>query len=110
MLKSVTMCQFRDGRIIYKIAGNLHTLTQLKERKFAGEMVVKMVKLAYKKMETQKTYAIINGNDKLLVLKIHETKYFVITVLVDGMIVKDTDKIYIEEWYYEIIRGNYCYK
>jgi len=96
-MQSITMCQFTKNNRIYKIAGNLHTLEQLHARNFAGETVQKMVRLSIDKMEIQKTYAVISGNDKLLVLRIHEYKLFIITVLIDDMEIKrNTNKIYLE--------------
>ena len=80
----------------YEITGNMHTLTQLYKRDIDGDIVKTMVKLSIGKMEIQKTYAIIRGSDKLLILRINETKFFIVTCLIDSMRLKrDTLKIYV---------------
>ena len=86
--KSITMSQFSANNRVIKISGNMHTLEQLDKRKVQGNKVVSMVKASIAKMEIQKTYAIISGNDKLLVLRINQVKVFVITVLIDKMQLK----------------------
>ena len=66
----------------------MHTLEQLHKRKIQGNKIVSMVKASFSRMEIQKTYAIISGDDKLLVLRINQYKVFVITVLIDKMQLK----------------------
>ena len=87
-MKSITMSQFSNDNQVIKISGNMHTLEQLSKRKMQGSKVVGMVKATLAKMEIQKTYALISGNDKLLVLRINRYRVFVITVLIDKMQLK----------------------
>ena len=80
----------------YRILGNKHTLEQFYKRHINGETVKKMVGLSVNRMEIQKTYAIINGDIKLLVLRINIGTYFIVTCLTDNMHLKrNTLKIYI---------------
>ena len=87
-MRSITMSQFSNNNQVIEISGNMHTLEQLNKRKMQGNKVVGMVKASLAKMEIQKTYAIISGNDKLLVLRINQVRVFVITVLIDKMQLK----------------------
>lgn len=92
MKKSIEFCSVKQ----YKILGNIHTLTQLNKRDISGDMVKNMVAVSVQKMEIQKTYAVIRGNTKLLVLRINQTKLFIITCLVDDMRLKrDTLRLYV---------------
>jgi len=77
-----------NNDIRYSIKGNMHTLNQIYKRKISGNIVKSMVKKTMLKMECQKTYAVINGSTKLLILRINETKFFLITCLIDRMILK----------------------
>ncbi len=80
----------------YKINGNNHTLKQITTRGITKEKLQKMVKLSVEKMQVQKTYAVVSGNDKLLILRINKTVYFIITCLVSNMHVKrDTIRLYV---------------
>lgn len=74
--------------IEYKISGNMHTLTQLYKRDINGDTVKYMVSASISKMEIQKTYAVILDNDKLLILRINEIKFFIVTCLIDSMRLK----------------------
>ena len=95
-MKSFEFYKLKNGGIEYSIAGNMHTLTQLYKRDIGGNIIKTMVKLSIKKMEIQKTYAVIRGSNKLLILRINETKFFIITCLVDTMRLKrDTLEIYL---------------
>ena len=82
--KSITLYR----TINYKVLGNHHTLEQFFKRKIDGKMVKDMVKVSFEKLTIQKTYAIVRGNTKLLVLRIDTTKIFIITVLIDKMQLK----------------------
>ena len=80
----------------YRILGNKHTLEQFYKRHINGETVKKMVGLSVNRMEIQKTYAIINGDIKLLVLRINIDTYFVVTCLTDTMHLKhNTLRLYV---------------
>ena len=95
-MKSFEFYKLIKNGIEYKIAGNMHTLTQLYKRDINGETVKKMIELSIEKMEVQKTYAIIRGSNKLLILRINRTRFFIVTCLIDGMHLKhNTLKIYI---------------
>ena len=86
---------FKNGTE-YKITGNMHTLTQLYKRDINGDIVKSMVKLSISRMEIQKTYAVIRGSNKLLILRINQTKFFIITCLIDSMKLKhNTLAIYV---------------
>ena len=92
MIKSIEFYKLNQ----YTISGNMHTLTQLYKRDISGDMVKSMISVSVAKMEIQKTYAIIRGETKLLVLRINQTKLFVITCLVDNMHIKrNTLKLYV---------------
>ena len=96
IMKSFEFYKLKENGNEYKISGNMHTLTQLYKRDINGDIVKRMVKLSISKMEIQKTYAVIHGNDKLLMLRINETKFFIITCLIDKQRVKSgTVKIYV---------------
>ena len=95
-MKSFELYHFSQDYITYQINGNTHTLEKIKERAISGEKIKKMVMLSAQKMEIQKTYAVINGDDKLLILRISTRVYFIITCLVSSMQVKrDTIKLYV---------------
>jgi len=95
-MKSFELYKLIKNGITYKINGNDHTLDQIKERAISSEKIKKMVTLSIEKMEIQKTYAVINGDDKLLILRINTSVYFIITCLVNTMQVKkDTIKLYV---------------
>ena len=95
-MKSFEFYKLKNDGIEYSIAGNMHTLTQLYKRDIDGNIIKTMVKLSIKKMAIQKTYAVIYGNNKLLILRINETKFFIVTCLIDSMRVKrDTPEIYL---------------
>lgn len=80
----------------YRILGNKHTVEQFYKRHINGETIKKMVGLSVERMEIQKTYAIINGDIKLLVLRINTDTYFIITCLDINMHVKrGTLKIFV---------------
>ena len=96
-MKSFELYHFVKNSITYKINGNTHTLDKIKERAISGEKIRKMVMLSIEKMQIQKTYAVINGDDKLLILRINTRVYFIITCLVSTMRVKSgTVKIYVD--------------
>lgn len=80
----------------YTIKGNMHTLEQLHKRAINGEMVKNMVNKSVNKMLIQKTYAVIRGTVKLLILRIDIDTYFIITCLTEDMFIKrDTLRIYV---------------
>ena len=89
-----TMLLFRNNR--YSVIGNSHTLRQLHDRKINGDIVRSMVRKSYDKIAIQQTVAICARKIKLLVLRINENKYFIITCLDKTMRVKHTTvKIYL---------------
>ena len=95
-MHSFELYRFVKNSREYKINGNVHTLEQIQARNITSDKVKRMVALSIEKMEIQKTYAVISGNDKLLILRINSRLYFVITCLVADMRVKrDTMKIYV---------------
>ena len=95
-MKSFEFYKLKNDGIEYSIAGNMHTLTQLYKRDINGDDIKMMVKLSVGKMAVQKTYAVIRGSNKLLILRINETKFFIVTCLIDSMRLKcGIDKIYL---------------
>jgi len=71
-----------------KIKGNLHTLEQLYKRKVSGVLVKDMLNQAIDKIAVQETIAIVYQEIKLIVLRINNNEYFVVTCLLPNMYVK----------------------
>lgn len=88
MIKTFEMYRLWLNGRQYLIKGNNHTLQKLQSRQITGQKIQKMVKLSVEKMQVQKTYAVISGKDKLLILRISKTVFFVITCLSVNMQVK----------------------
>ena len=88
MIKSIELYKFTNQSVEYKILGNMHTLTQFYKRDINGDTIKDMVQLSILRMEIQKTYAVIRGNIKLLILRINDTKFFIITCLIEKQVVK----------------------
>ena len=95
-MKSFELYKLIKNGITYRINGNMHTLKQIKIRAITRAKLEKMVMLSIEKMEIQKTYAVIDGNDKLLILRINTKVYFIITCLGNNMQVKgNTIRLYL---------------
>ena len=80
----------------YKVKGDAHTIEQLYRRHINGNVIKDMVNASKNRMEIQKTYAVIRGTVKLLVLRIDINTYFLITCLTETMFIKHkTLRIYV---------------
>ena len=71
-----------------KIKGNLHTLEQLHKRNVSGLLVKDMLNMAMDKINIQQTVAIVYQELKLIVLRIDNYSYFIVTCLSRDMYVK----------------------